>query len=313
MIEAGIGTTVFGVGTRRNPYVVNYSDFELLGSTTEEAEVTVTGDGSPGNPWTVKIDKTGNSPVTVTQFVFDGTWFKPPGCSVVYVHLIGGGGAGGTAYPENLLTERRENLGSGGGGGGAVSSAWFLADSLPDAVEVRKGQAGIPIDSNRTGHDRGGDGGPSAFGDFLFASGGQGGGGAPDGAVWERAGRGGAIGTAPSGGPGGYGSGRISTSSTMPAESRRRMNTPGGGGAGVQEWILGTGHLRTLGAVQEISDLGGPFGVGPGGDGAADDERPIDPIRIGGGGGGGGYVEGGGNKTGPGGYGQQGSVLVVAW
>ena len=54
----------------------------------------------------------------VQIFTTSGTWTKPPGCSRVYMEIVGGGGGGGAGS-----RNAGNDSGAGGGGGGAFVRA----------------------------------------------------------------------------------------------------------------------------------------------------------------------------------------------
>lgn len=57
----------------------------------------------------------------VQLFYQDSTWAKPPGCSQIYMMLIGAGGT---------------NSGPNGGGSGAVTTWWGAAQNVPDNLVI---------------------------------------------------------------------------------------------------------------------------------------------------------------------------------
>ena len=92
------------------------------------------------------------------------TWTKPAGAKTINVLAISGGGGGKLTYG---------HFGSGNGPGpdgdpGSVLSFSFPANSISDSVQVNVGAGGAGCS--------GGNGGLSAFGNYLIAPGGVGGG-----------------------------------------------------------------------------------------------------------------------------------------
>lgn len=88
----------------------------------------------------------------VQLFYRDSTWNKPPGCSQIYIMLIGGGGT---------------NAGANGGASGAVTTWWGSAQNVPDnlVISVATGNA-----TNTTVNYRGSNG----LNALLTANGGAG-------------------------------------------------------------------------------------------------------------------------------------------
>lgn len=105
---------------------------------------------------------------TLSKYDVDGlyTWNKPDGLRYVKVEVLGAGGAGGGA--ENP-PDTEASCGTGGGAGGYVVVI-IDADDLPSSVSVTVGAGGTGVNGAP-----GNDGGDSAFGTFVTATGGSGG------------------------------------------------------------------------------------------------------------------------------------------
>ena len=91
----------------------------------------------------IKIDTITGPNVRYTRFyntggdrsgMSNGVWYKPTGCTMVYIECIGAGGGGGNAYGGGSA--------AGGGGGGAFARGLFPAESLPDSLDVVVGMGG---------------------------------------------------------------------------------------------------------------------------------------------------------------------------
>ena len=76
----------------------------------------------------------------------------------------GAGGGGSGALSENAVG------GEGGGAGDCVTGS-FLAEDLPDTIEIVVGRGGLGAENDGDGED----GGETRFGDLLTAKGGKGG------------------------------------------------------------------------------------------------------------------------------------------
>ena len=263
------------------------------------------------------------SPQPKTRVViFDADDVYSAGSDVrsIDVYVIGGGGGGGRG---SFISG---GGGGGAGGGGGFTNATMNASTLPDSISVTVGAAG----------DGGGfgvaptAGGYSAFGDLLYANGGNvgangslGGGGA-GGAVTTLygnlyqggAGTSGDFVTAADasndyqGAPGGGGGGGYNNGSggAGAAGSWRSLTATGGGGAGGA-----AGASGAPGSSAGDSDVYFGPGYGGGGGGGAltgDGGDGADGV-VGGGGGGGGAIGSGGTVAGVGGNGGAGRVIVV--
>jgi len=105
----------------------------------------------------------------IELFKTSSNWTKPSWAKTVKVILIGGGGAGGSAYG---LSNSNYERGGGGGAGGSLTTIEFDASTLPtSSISVFVGGGGF---RGQNGSD-GGNGGTSQFGDYAHAPGGQGG------------------------------------------------------------------------------------------------------------------------------------------
>jgi hypothetical protein len=236
------------------------------------------------------------------------------------VYVIGGGGGGGRG---SLI---HPGGGGGGGGGGGYTSATMNAATLPASVAVVVGAGG---DGGASGSPAT-NGGYSAFGDLLYANGGNLG----TGGTVSFSGVGGAVTTlygnlyqgGPGtdgdlvsaadavndyqGAPGGGGGGGYNNGSggAGAAGSWRALTATGGGGAGGA-----AGASGAAGATAGDSDVyfGPGYGGGGGGGALTDDGGDGGDGVVGGGGGGGGAVGSGGSLSGNGGNGGNGRVIVV--
>jgi hypothetical protein len=292
VVDGDAGINLFGNGSDRLPYIPAWLQWNLVGQDSDQANVTVTGSGTSGDPWVVTVDTEGGA-IVQTIYLSDDTWIKPSG-TVAQVVVIGGGGGGGTTpnYPSAA--------GGSGGSGGAMSVAWFPLDDLPDDVDVVVGQGGAggrPISGLTTG----GDGGRSDFGAYLFAPGGKGGKSQSSASQTQFTTDGG---TPPEGGPGGAGSVRDGAGS-LPPEGFRNYLSPNGGGMGGGDTVSATSGASGFATAWagDGGDGGDPFAVGPDDDGQ--------PGGLYGGGGGGGASSIGGPWYG--GDGGQGVVVVTVW
>lgn len=119
----------------------------------------------------------GSVKTDIQTFTASGTWTKPAWATTVEVILIGGGGGGGSGRKGAAGTAR---TGGSGGGGGGVSNDKLRASDLPATVGITVGAGGAGGASQTlysTNGIAGSDGGTTAFGSYLYASGGGGGGG----------------------------------------------------------------------------------------------------------------------------------------
>lgn len=296
-LEGDGGITFAGNGGGRQPYVPGFALWDLVGVTSSQAEVTVTGTGTVGDPWVVSVDTLGGS-VVQTIYLGDDTWVKGGG-TVAHVVVIGGGGGGGTTP-----TAGRASGGSGGAGG-AMSVAWLLVDDLPDTVDLKVGQGGAP-GQPVSGLTTGGDGGESWFGDYLYAGGGKGGKNQALDAQTQYPTLGG---TAPDGGEGGAGAVRDGAL-VIGADDHLTLLSPTGGGNGE-----GATVADSPGGILAMHGWAGEGGAGgtsiPGGFANPGEDGNI----YGGGGGGGGVstIGTGHSALTPGGEGAQGIVVVTVW
>ena len=154
---------------------------------------------------------TGTTSVSNVQvFSGNGTWTKPPVCTMVRMILIGGGGggAGGRALNSSLV--------NGGGGGGAYFDETFLASSVQPAMSITVGAMGAAGAVNGNGGNGGNTTAVSGGTTYGTAYGGGGG----------------ACGGAGGGGGGGSGGG------TQAAGATGAGSTPGAAPLGAQ--LLGT-------------------------------------------------------------------------
>lgn len=246
--------------------------------------------------------------VNYQLFNSNGTWTKPPGVSVVYVELIGGGGGGNSGYQHDSGVTVL-NRGGAGGNGGPFLSQVFLAASLSGSVNITVGAGGSGGPSQTvvgTGF-YGSYGGNSSFGDYLTTISGAlaanpnqsnapsyqgitnltqsvGGGGtvASTGgtSLYVGAGGGGGGATNPNGGRGGFARFLTTVGSGVAPGLDAVANEGGGGGGGIA-----TGNSGTKGGN----------GAYPGG------------------GGGGGGVSLSGFSSGAGGDGAPGYVKIISW
>lgn len=291
-VEGASGLTFTGNGSARLPYRPTWEMWVLRGVDTDQADVTVTGDGTSADPWVVSVVTLGGSTVT-TIFEADGTWVKPSAGTVAQVIVIGGGGGGGTAADPDA------DAGGSGGSGGAMSTAWFPFTDLPDDVDVgvgAGGQGGRPISGETTAKS----GGRSFFGPYLYAGGGKGGKSQASASQTQSTTVGG---TPPSGGPGGAGAVRDG-GSWIDAKEHGTYLSPTGGGLGQGTLIPNTngGGL----------DIGTGAWAGKGGDGGDAGSDGGDGGDYGGGGGGGGHSTVG-DLLFNGGDGAPGVVVVTVW
>ena len=104
------------------------------------------------------------------------TWTKPPGCNFVRIFALGPGGGGGSGANDASGLSK----GGCGGGGGALLWAQFLASDLPDSVTVTVPGCSPGGVGQTTANSNGFPGTSAtssytAFGNFVSASGGDGG------------------------------------------------------------------------------------------------------------------------------------------
>lgn len=279
-----------GNGGGRQPYIPRWSLYDLVPGDNSQAEVTITGTGTPGDPWVISIETLGGS-IVQTIYNASDTWVKTGG-TVAQVVVIGGGGGGGASASGTA------DSGGSGGDGGAMSVAWFAVDDLPDEVEIEVGQGGAgapPVSGSTTG----GAGGDSWFGEYLYAPGGRGGHSQAQSSQTQHTTLGG---TPPDGGPGGAGAVR-NGSAVVPATDHTTYLSPTGGGNG-QGNVVPASSGGDIFAGRTWAGEGGQgsvWGTGtPGGDG-----------QDYGGGGGGGQARSTGNTNG--GDGAPGVVVVTVW
>jgi len=256
----------------------------------------------------------------VVIFDSDDTYSAGSDVRSIDVYCIGGGGGGGRG---SLIST---GGGGGGGGGGGYTNATMNAATLPATIAVvvgaagDGGAAGVPVSA----------GGYSAFGDLLYANGGNAGTngnigvGGTGGAVTTLYGNlyQGGPGTngdlvtatdasnAYQGAPGGGGGGGYNNGSggAGAAGSWRSLTATGGGGAGGA-----AGASGAPGTTAGDSDVyfGPGYGGGGGGGALTDDGGNGGDGVVGGGGGGGGAIGSGGVVSGNGGNGGAGRVIVV--
>ncbi len=187
---------------------------------------------------------------SVQAFGASGQFVVPVGVSRLRVTVIGGGGAGGT----------HATLPSGGGGAGGWATGWLANLTAGSVIPVTVGPGG----QAQAGPQNGPSGGTSAFGIYLAASGGQGGGG-------------GTVQVVPAGGAGGQGYGGQTTgggsygTDGIPIVARGGDGGGPGGGRGAS--YLSPGIFATGpgggggggGASQPNGGTGAPGGSGANG------------------------------------------------
>jgi len=263
------------------------------------------------------------SPVPKTRVVIfdaDDTYSAGSDVRSIDVYCIGGGGGGGRG---SIVST---GGGGGGGGGGGYTYATMNAATLPATITVTVGAAGAGGSPGFAATA----GGYSAFGDLLYANGGNFGtagsigvagvGGAVT-TLYGNLFRGG-LGTDGSlvtasdasndyqGAPGGGGGGGYNTGAggAGAAGSWRALTATGGGGAGGA-----AGTSGSPGSTAGDSDVyfGPGYGGGGGGGATTDDGGDGGDGVVGGGGGGGGATGAGSVVSGNGGNGGAGRVIVV--
>lgn len=256
----------------------------------------------------------------VVIFDADDTYSAGSDVRSIDVYCIGGGGGGGRG---SIVST---GGGGGGGGGGGYTYATMNAATLPATITVTVGAAGAGGSPGVAATA----GGYSAFGDLLYANGGNFGtagsigvagvGGAVT-TLYGNLFRGG-LGTDGSlvtasdasndyqGAPGGGGGGGYNTGAggAGAAGSWRALTATGGGGAGGA-----AGTSGSPGSTAGDSDVyfGPGYGGGGGGGATTDDGGDGGDGVVGGGGGGGGATGAGSVVSGNGGNGGAGRVIVV--
>jgi len=167
-----------------------------------------------------------------TVFTQSGSFMVPQGVTRLRATVIGGGGGGGT----------HSVLPSGGGGAGGRATAWLSGLAPGSVIPVTVGGGGIGAATAPTGLVQGPPGGSSSFGNYVSASGGNGG-------------AGGTAMTTCAGGIGGQGYGGSVQEGGGCGSDAIQVGLRGGDGGGPG------GGRGTSGAVQGI------FAQGPGGGG----------------------------------------------
>ena len=218
----------------------------------------------------------------VDEFTTSGTWVKRPDALLVIVEMLGAGQGGGAGYGYYTETGGFFSAGGVGGAGGSYSKSLFVADDLPESVQVSIGSGSIGAVGGGVAPSSGGN---TMFGPHLAA---LGGGQAEVVAVNEA------------GAKGGYGSNYnyVSQPSAPVQGNWSRFAGGGGGGGGMRALSAGAsggGRAVALGIV--------PTPTGPAG-GAIGSALPGANGGFGQGGGGG----AGGPNTGVGGNGGNGGV-----
>jgi hypothetical protein len=294
VVQSGVGISLTGTGTGRNPYVIEAEVLELIGGIIGTTTTTVTGAGTSGSPYVISV--TAASGATTSIYTATGAWMKPVGKSIAQVIAIGGGGGGCGSSATNP---------GGGGGGGCVSSALIPLSLLPDSLTVEVGGGGA---GGAIGLGAGGHGGVSMF-SSLRAEGGLGG-------IWQSnafANNSNRIvvgGTLHQGGRGGYGGALIAASGSpnlAETVSDRLVPTGGGLGRGAAGY---SNNPATPGGTRPISPFPFTEFIGLGGDGGATGNPGAAGGLFGAGGGGGGVTSPSGSV---GGTGAGGLVLVTVW
>lgn len=106
------------------------------------------------------------------EFAANGVW-ENPGRGVVRMMAIGGGAGGGSGRRGAAGTDR---LGGHGGGGGGVTVKEYLAEDLPETINVvvgAGGAGGAAVTVDDTNGAQGFAGGNSMVSGYAFASGGK--------------------------------------------------------------------------------------------------------------------------------------------
>ena len=148
--------------------------------------------------------------VQMFQTAGSTTWTKPPGCTRVYIEVIGGGGGGSGGNAESGASAS-----GGGGGGGAMARGVYSAESLPASLTVvvaavANGGSGAASATNAGAAGSAGNYSEVTGSGFILKAWGGGAGGAPTVANSSGAGGGGGgTGAAGAAGANGMGAGGI--------------------------------------------------------------------------------------------------------
>ena len=223
-------------------------------------------------------------------------WTKPPGCSRVYIEVIGGGGAGSGGGEQNGASTS-----GGGGGGGAMARGVFDADALEPTLDIVVGAA-VAGGNGATSVGVGSPGTDGNYSEVHLSSAGTvilkawGGGRAGAPSAMDAAGAGGGGGG--TGGAGVTGSGTTGGNGGNPTvQGSTQGDSLGGRGGKGGNRTTGSGGSGT-----EPTPGNAEFGGG-GGSGGVNGDNPGVNVRggssiFGAGGGGGGYQTGTGTPLG---------------
>lgn len=334
LFQAGRGVRLSGAGTELKPVLVEIHEGQpfVQGAATDTVAVTVTGSGTPDDPYIVSMVRyAGTAEPLVFAFTTPGSYVfvKPSFGTLAKVSVLGAGGGGAgaisTYVADSINLSTFGSVAMGGLAGQRLSIEYLLADlpaEVPVVVGVGGGGGPGGYIFTTPSPAAGGSGGASSFGSAV-APGGAGGqvikspftspvlplrqdaDGPPPNSVAGDGGIGGVPGylwTTVAGGNGGAPLGQPALGGTGGGLAAGTHGVAGGNNAGrLAPWGTGGGGGRGMLVQAPATPLESGGGIGGAGG-----------VGAGGGGGGVMYVPVGPSPAGPpGGAGGAGAVLVL--